>query len=147
MLTFFSNTLSRHIQFVEVEQLDKPQMEAFHAELCEVVGALNTVLTEAKDKERASGVATDPNWLHKVNTKKRIALKFATEAHSRLHGGSTEEQRRHYAQLYKQRLRAILVEELGEADLQDIEQEAVQAAKAEYRTWIESTKQPLWFVP
>ena len=79
MLTFFSNSLSRHVQFDQLEALDKEQLSAFHAELCETVGMLNTVITDAKNKERASGVPVDPDWLHRVSTKKRIALKFATE--------------------------------------------------------------------
>ena len=147
MLTFFSNSLSRHVQFDQLEALDKEQLSAFHAELCETVGMLNTVITDAKNKERASGVPVDPDWLHRVSTKKRIALKFATEAHSRIHGGTTIEQRQKYEELYKQRLRAILVEEFGENELQEIEQEAMHAAKTDYRTWVETTKQPMWFVP
>jgi len=147
MLTFFSNSLSRHVQFDQLEALNKEQLSLFYTELCETVGTLNAVLTEAKSKERASGVPMDPDWLHRVSTKKRIALKFATEAHSRIHGGTTIEQRQKYEELYKQRLRAILVEEFGENELQEIEQEAMQAAKTDYRTWVETTKQPMWFVP
>lgn len=147
MLTFFSNSLARHVTFEQLAELSKPHLEQFHAELCETVSTLNTVLTEAKTKERASGVPLDGDWFHRVNTKKRIALKFATEAHSRMQGGTTVTQRQRYDELYRQRLRAILVEEFGEAELQEIEKEAVQAAKADYRTWIESTKQTMWFVP
>jgi hypothetical protein len=147
MLKFFSNVLSVEVEFERIGSLTKQELEAFHDELSEMVTTLNSVLTEAKAKERASGVPLNGDWLHRVNTKKRIALKFATEVHSCLQGGTTVEQRSEYDRIYKAQLRAILLEEFGEAGLQELEQEVLDKARAAYQTWIDSTKQRMWFVP
>jgi hypothetical protein len=147
MLKFFSNVLSVEVEFERIGSLTKHELEVFHDELSEMVTTLNSVLTEAKAKERASGVPLNGDWLHRVNTKKRIALKFATEVHSCLQGGTTVEQRSEYDRIYKAQLRAILLEEFGEAGLQELEQEVLDKARAAYQTWIDSTKQRMWFVP
>ena len=147
MLKFFSTVLSVEVEFERIGSLTKHELEAFHDELSEMVTTLNSVLTEAKTKERASGVPLNSDWLHRVNTKKRIALKFATEVHSCLQGGTTVEQRSEYDRIYKAQLRAILLEEFGEAGLQELEQEVLDKARAAYQTWIDSTKQRMWFVP
>ena len=147
MLKFFSNSLSREVEFDAVASLNSPDLETLHEELKEVVNTLNDVVTGAKSKERASGIPMDPNWMHRVNTKKRIALKFATEVHSRLNGGSTVEQRAEYRRIYDAKFRAMLLEEFGEEELQQIERELVDASKEIYKQWIESTGQRMWFVP
>lgn len=147
MLKFFSNALSAEIEFEKLDQLSKADMEAFHSELALMVTTLSTVLGEAKLKASASGVPLDEHWLHRVNTKKRIALKFATELNSRLQGGTTVEQRTEYERIYKAQFRAILLEEFGEAALLEIEQEVLDKARAAYQDWIVSTKQRAWFIP
>jgi hypothetical protein len=147
MITFFSNALSAEVEFDKLDQLDHEQLQSFHDELRDIVIALNRVVTDAKAKEQVSGIPLDANWLHKVNTKKRIALKFAAEANSRLQGGSTLNQRVEYERIYKERYRKMLVEEFGEEELQSIEREIVDEAREEYKKWIASTGQRMWFIP
>lgn len=147
MLTFFSNSLSKQLVFDELQGLSEADLKVFHDEIGQVVSTLNTVITEAKTKERASGVPLDANWLHKVNTKKRIALKFATEANSLLQGGTTVSQRAAYDRIYRDQFRATLLEEFEEAELRELEQEVLAKARATYQAWIDSTKQRCWFVP
>lgn len=147
MLKFFSNALSTEVEFEKLDQLSRADMEAFHAELSEMVTTLSGVVGEAKIKAAASGVPLDEHWLHRVNTKKRITLKFATELNSRLQGGTTVEQRAEYDRIYRAQFRAILLEEFGEAALLEIEQEVLDKARAAYQDWIASTKQRVWFIP
>lgn len=147
MLKFFSNALSKEIGFEQISDLQPCDLEPFHAELCEVVSALNAVVTDAKSKERASGVPVNADWMHRVNTKKRIALKFATEVNSRLHGGTTVDQRAAYDRIYREQFRATLLEEFSESELREIEQEVLDKARAAYQAWIDSTKQRMWFIP
>lgn len=147
MLKFFSNALSTEVEFEKLDQLSRADMEAFHAELSEMATTLSGVIGEAKLRASASGVPLDDHWLHRVNTKKRITLKFATELNSRLQGGTTVEQRAEYDRIYRTQFRAILLEEFGEAALQEIEQEALDKARAAYQGWIDSTKQRAWFIP
>lgn len=147
MLTFFSNALSKDVSFDALADLSREQMESFHNELSEVVAALNEVVTTAKNKEAASGIPVDGNWLHRVNTKKRIAIKFATELYSQLHGGTTQIQRAQYKRIYKEQFRLALLEEFGEEELQGLEREVLEKTRAIYQNWIDSTQQSLWFVP
>jgi hypothetical protein len=147
MLTFFSNSLSRQLTFEELKSLGEDDLKLFHEEVSQVVSTLNAVVNEAKAKERASGIALDANWLHKVNTKKRIALKFATEANSLIHGGTTVSQRAAYDRIYRAQFRATLLEEFDEAELRELEQEVLVKARAAYQAWIDSTNQRCWFVP
>ena len=147
MLTFFSNSLSRQLTFQELSGLDEADLKAFHEEISQVIGTLSCVVNEAKAKERASGVALDATWLHRVNTKKRIALKFATEANSLLQGGTTVSQRAAYDRIYREQFRATLLEEFEEAELRELEQEVLTKARATYQAWIASTNQQCWFVP
>jgi hypothetical protein len=147
MLTFFSNALSTEVEFDKLRELSDLELMEFHKELSDVVAALSDAVTEAKAKERSSGIPLDQNWLHKIGTKKRIALKFATEAHSLRQGGTTVLQRSEYDRIYRAQFRAMLVEEFGEAELREIEQEVLDKARAAYQAWIESTGQRKWFVP
>lgn len=147
MPTFFSNFLSKQLTFEDLSSLEEADLKVFHEEVSQVISTLDAVVSEAKAKERASGIALDANWLHKVNTKKRIALKFSTEAYSLIHGGTTVSQRAAYHRIYKAQFRATLLEEFDEAELQALEQEVLAKARATYQAWIDSTKQRCWFVP
>lgn len=147
MLTFYSASLLKDIPYDSLGDLDKTQLEAFHRELLNAVQALDRVLTDAKARERVSGIACDPHWLHRVQTKKRIALKFATEVNSRLNGGSTVEQRSEYERIYKAVFRKFMVDEFGEEELAVIEQELLTDARAKYAKWIAETNQRMWFIP
>ena len=129
MLTFFSNSLSKQLTFEYLSKLDEADLKVFHEEVSQVVSTLTAVVSEAKAKERASGIALDANWLHKVNTKKRIALKFATEANSLLQGGTTVSQRAAYDRIYRDQFRATLLEEFEEAELRELEQEVLAKAQ------------------
>lgn len=147
MLKFFSDVLSAEIEFDALDQLSRSDMELLHNELSEMVTTLNDAVSDAKAKAAVSGVPLDKHWLHRINTKKRIVLKFATEVNSKLHGGTTVEQRAEYDRIYKAQYRAILVEEFGEDTLLEIEQEVLDKARATYHEWIASTKQRVWFIP
>ncbi|NBS69076.1 hypothetical protein EBT31_09200 [bacterium] len=147
MLRFFSNALSTEIEFEKLDQLSNADLETLHKELSELVTTLSSAVSDAKAKAAASGVPLDPHWLHRINTKKRITLKFATEINSRLQGGTTVEQRAEYDRIYRAQFRAILLEEFGEEELLEIEQEVLDKARAAYHDWIASTKQRAWFVP
>lgn len=147
MLKFFSNALSNEVTLEQLSGLAPEQLESLHGGLKEIVSALDQAVEDAKVKQRASGVPLDANWLHRVSTKKRIVLKFATETHSLLQGGTTIAQRTTYDRLYKAKFREALVEEFGEEELADLEREVLESARTAYREWIESTGQRMWFVP
>jgi hypothetical protein len=146
-VTFFSNALCKSIGLDEVHTLTREQLDEFHAELLEVVEALDRTVTDAHVKAKASGIPADRNWLHRIGTKKRIALKFATEVKSRMEGGSTLQQRSEYDRIFKAKFRAVLEEEFGEAELVELEREVATAAKQEYKQWIAKTAQRMWYVP
>lgn len=147
MLKFFSSALSAEVEFEKLGELSREDMKLLHDEMCAMVTTLSSVIAEAKAKAAVSGVPLDENWLHRINTKKRITLKFATELNSKMQGGTTVEQRAEYDRIYRAEFRAILLEEFGEAALQEIEQEALDKARATYQAWIDSTKQRAWFIP
>jgi hypothetical protein len=147
MYTFFSNAMSRTVTLEDLESINPTTLCEFHAELKQVVSSLDDVITTAKNKEKATGIAVNSDWLHKVNHKKRIALKFAAEVHSRLNGGSAAEQREQYKRIYKQQLRLAMIEEFGEAELAEFEKEVLDKAKDLYHAWVKETDQGLWFVP
>lgn len=147
MVKFDSSTLMREVDLGEVNALPKEQLTEFHAELRSVVDALTDALNGAKEKARLSGVPLDETWKHRVMTKRRIALKFATEANACLQGGSSVMQRLEYDRIYKARFRAMLVEEFGEAELQEIEQEILDASRKQYDAWLAATQQHKWFIP
>lgn len=147
MLTFCSSVLSRDVKFDEVAKLSDSQLEAFHVELKAIAQSLSNSLNEIKDEEKLTGIPHDADWMHRIVTKKRIALKFAAEVHARLQGGSTAEQREAYQRIYAHTFRGMLVEEFGEEELQGMEREAALHAIKEYTDWIDSTDQRMWFTP
>lgn len=147
MIRFISDSLGRNVMFDDISKLSGDELERFHKELQSTATALNDVLSEAKEREHSTGIPPAADWLHRVTTKKRIVLRFAAEVNSRLHGGSTVEQRAAFDRMYRARFRAMLVEEFGEAELAEIEQEILAAAKDDYRAWIAKTNQQMWFVP
>lgn len=146
-LTFTSQALATDVRFDELGNLEQAALSTLHGELTELITTLDGVLTDAKNKARASGVPLNEHWIHKVTTKKRIALKFATEIYSRLNGGTTVSQRSEYDRIYKNVFAAMMVEEFGEDGWKEVQQEAVEAARKQYQAWIAETKQTCWFVP
>lgn len=147
MLTFCSEVLSKSVKFDDIAKLSETQLEAFHVELKAIAQSLSSSLNEIKEEEKLTGVPHDADWVHRIVTKKRIALKFAAEVHARLQGGSTTEQRAAYQRIYQHTFRGMLVEEFGEAELLGMEREAAEHAIQEYATWIDSTNQRMWFTP
>jgi hypothetical protein len=147
VLTLYSEKLRRDVLFSEIGDLDQDELKAFHDELIVVAKALESAVAEAQEKYRVSGVPLSNDWLHRVNTKKRIVLKFASEVNSQQHGGSTVKQRIEYDKIYKAKFRAMLEEEFGAAELREIERQLVAEAKAEYHAWLSKTKQHAWFIP
>jgi hypothetical protein len=85
--------------------------------------------------------------MHRITTKKRIALKFAAEVNSAKNGGSARDQLNQYNKIFKVKFREILSKEFSEEELREIELEAVDAARKEYEAWIAKTGQKLWYVP
>ena len=147
MLTFFSQRLVRTIGFEEIASLTEDEAEQFHTELKLTIYDLENVLAEATAKEKVTGIAIDEHWRHRVGTKRRIALKFASELHSKLHGGTTVPQRVEYERIYRSKFRAMLEKEFGPTELVEIEAEIATEAKAEYRGWLDKTGQHAWFAP
>lgn len=147
MINFYSDKLAKRIAFDEVQQLSREELKTFHDELVLIVKALENTILDANQKQSASGIPLSQDWLHRVNTKKRIALKFAAEANSRLSGGSTIEQRAKYETIYRDKFRAMLEEEFGPDVLKQIERELIDEARSAYREWIAETNQTMWFVP
>jgi len=147
VLTFFSNALSDNIEFRKLSELSDAELADFNAELSTVVEALDKAVADAKATARSTGVPVDSDWLHRVGTKKRIALKFSAEILSLRQGGTTTAQKAEYERIYKALYRAMLLEEFGEVELKEFEQEVLDKARAAYQTWIESTGQRTWYAP
>lgn len=147
MVTFFSQRLVKTIGFEEISSLTAEEAEQFHTELKLTIYDLENVLAEATSKEKVTGIPIDEHWRHRVATKRRIALKFASELHSKLHGGTTVPQRVEYERIYRSKFRAMLQEEFGPTALAKIESEIAAEAKQEYRDWLDKTGQHAWFSP
>lgn len=147
MIIFYSDKLAKRVDFDEVQQLSRDELKTFHDELVLVVKALENTIVDANQKQSASGIPLSQDWLHRVNTKKRIALKFAAEVNSRLNGGSTIEQRAKYEAIYKDKFRAMLEDEFGPDVLKEIERELIDESRSAYKEWIAQTGQTMWFVP
>lgn len=146
-LKFFSNSLCRDVLLTELGGLTKDQLADLHKELAAVVVALDATVQEAHSKASASGIPADKNWLHRIATKKRIALKFAAEAHSQLQGGTTIEQREEYERIYRAKLRTVLENEFGKQEYRELEREVRKFAVEQYKQWIAQTNQRAWYQP
>lgn len=147
MLTFFSQRLVRTVGFEEISNLNEDEATQFHTELKLVIYDLEAVLAEAAAKEKVTGIPIDEHWRHRVATKRRIALKFASELHSKLHGGTTVPQRVEYERMYRAKFRAMLEKEFGPAELAEIEAEIASETKKEYHDWLDKTGQHAWYAP
>lgn len=146
-LTFHSDALNRTVQFDQVGNLEQEDLKVFHKELTGIVQSLEGVISTAKQRERASGVPVNQDWLHRVTTKRRVALKFASEAFSQLNGGTTVKQRIEYDKIYRIKLREFLEAEFDADELAQIDRDLIAATKKEYSAWLENTNQRMWFVP
>lgn len=146
MITFYSEALTQNIEFDKIGELSKQELRFFHGELLQTVHSLEESIKSAKVKEARTNLPTDANWMHRINTKRRIASKFAAEVLSQLQGGSATAQRAEYDKFYKAELDALLEFEFGE-ELPAIRQELLEKAQAAYQGWIEETGQTMWFVP
>ena len=147
MITFHSDALNRTVQFDQVGSLNEEELRLFHEELTSVVKTLDDVIFSAKQKEKASGVPVSSDWVHRVTTKRRVALKFATEAYSQLHGGTTVQQRIEYDKIYRIKLREFLESEFEADELAEIDKELISESRKAYEAWIQKTNQRMWFVP
>ena len=147
MLNFFSQRLVRTIRFEEIANLTEDETEQFHTELKLTIYDLENVLAEAIAKQKVTGIPIDEHWRHRVGTKRRIALKFASELHSKLHCGTTVPQLVEYERIYRSKFRAMLEKEFGPTELKEIEAEIATEAKREYRDWLDKTGQHAWFAP
>lgn len=147
MITFTSEFLSRSVPIDQIQSLSKEELEGFHVELKATIASIDEALSKASVKQEASGVPFSSAWMHRITTKKRIALKFAAEVNSAKSGGSAQEQLNQYNKIFKVKFREILSKEFSEEELREIELEAVDAARKEYDAWIAKTGQKLWYVP
>lgn len=147
MVTFFSEALHQVVVFDRITELSRDEMQTFQAELRQIVSQLDDAIAKEKQNAQLSGIPVNADWLHRITTKRRIALKFATELGSQLQGGTTLKQRAEYEQIYRAKLRAFLEAEFGVTELEEIERELVQESKKEYAAWIEKTNQRMWFLP
>jgi hypothetical protein len=147
MITFSSETLHKVVVFDEVSKLSRQDLVDFHEELKSVVAVLDQVIETNNKRADLSGIPANADWMHRINTKRRIALKFAVEVGSQLKGGTTVHQRAEYEKIYKAKFRKFLEEEFGVTELEEIEQEIVAESKKEYVGWIEKTGQQMWFLP
>lgn len=147
MVRFFSNKLNREIRIELVSKMKPDELKLFHEELKYVIASLTDTINEANERKQATGVDVDSGWLHRVTTKRRIAMKFAHECSTVGQGGSALGQQQVYERMYSSKFRALLVEEFGEEELAAIEREITEAATVDYKAWLTSTKQKMWYVP
>lgn len=147
MVRFFSNKLNREIRIELVSKMKPDELKLFHDELKYVIASLTDTINEANERKQATGVDGDVDWLHRVTTKRRIAMKFAHECSTVGQGGSALDQQQVYERMYSSKFRALLVEEFGEEELAAIEREITEAATVDYKAWLTSTKQKMWYVP
>jgi|SanBayMetagenome_1026888.scaffolds.fasta_scaffold00568_6 hypothetical protein len=147
MVRFYSNKLNREIAIAVVSKMKPDEVKVFHEELKYVIESLTDTINEANERKKATGADVDSDWLHRVTTKRRIAMKFAHECSTVSQGGSTLDQQLVYERMYRSKFRALLVEEFGEEELAAIEREITEAATAEYKAWLQTNKQQMWYVP
>lgn len=147
MVRFFSNKLNREIRIEHVPQLNRNDLQVFHSELKTVVEDLTNTINEANERKQTVGLSVDSDWLHRVSTKRRIALKFVSECYIVLKGGSTANQRQVFERIYRSKFRDMLEEEFGKEELAAIEAEITAESTTEYVAWLTSTNQSMWFKP
>jgi len=150
MLTFNSQYLQRQIEISEIHDLELEDCLGFHVELTMAIQGMDDGIQEAHRLERDAGVLYDKDWMHRARKKRRITLSFATEAKRRLlklegvegcelrkKQGYYDAQREKFLRFRQERTDALLREELLPGVLEEIQNEAHEAAEADLRAWLE----------
>lgn len=150
MLTFNSQYLERQVEITEIHELDLEECREFHVELTMAIQAIDDGIGEAHRLEREAGVLYDKDWMHRARKKRRITLAFAAEAKRRLlklegvegsdlrkRQGYYDAQREKFIRLRQERTDALLREELMPGVLEEIYNEAHEAAEADFKAWLE----------
>ncbi len=150
-LIFPSRELDRQIPLREVWGLELEDARQLHVELTMAVQGLDDSIQEAQRLEHDAGIPFDRDWMHKARKKRRITIMFASETRRRLfklegiediktRKSLYEKQRDRFHQMRHDRLREALKEELGPGVLEEIEDEAHEAAEGDFAAWLKREK-------
>jgi hypothetical protein len=160
-LTFRSLELKREVLIDEVHQFELDDARRFHVELTMAIQAIDDSLMEAHRLQEEAGVPCDIDWMHKARKKRRITIAFASEVKRRLMklegvGGMDlirqrrsryDAQRDRFQVMRHDKLRELLKEELGPGVLEEIENEAHEAAEEEFKKWLAAHGYEQEYVP
>jgi hypothetical protein len=124
-LTFTSRALNRVVTLGDIARLSAAELRDLHAELTMAVQAMDEKVQETKELERASGIAADEDWLHRVKKKRRVCVALAAQVNQALSAGNSS-----FEYVYRFKFEQLLLEELGEEALREIKGEAMQFALA-----------------
>ncbi len=133
----------------DVHDLELDEARRFHTELTLAVQGMDDAIREAQRLEHDAGIPFDRDWMHKARKKRRITIAFAGEAKRRLlkleglegadirqKRSAYESQRAKFQIMRHDRLRDLLKDELGPGVLEEIEQEAHEAAEKDFDLWL-----------
>jgi hypothetical protein len=126
-LTFTSRALNRVVNLADIARLTAAELRELHAELTMAVQAMDEKVQETKELERASGIAADEDWLHRVKKKRRVCVTLAAQVNQALNCGNSS-----FEYVYRFKLEQLLLEELGDDTLREIKSEAMQFALASH---------------
>jgi hypothetical protein len=126
-LTFTSRALDRVVTLADIARLKPTELRELHAELTMAVQAMDEKVQETKELERASGIAADEDWLHRVKKKRRVCVTLAAQVNQALSTGESS-----FEYVYRFKLEELLLEELGDETLREIKGEAMQFALASH---------------
>lgn len=149
-LTFRSHEFGRDVALEEVYELGLEDARRFHVELTMAVQGMDDAIMQALRLENDAGMPFDRDWMHKTRKKRRITIAFASEAKRRLmklegfeplkRQSLCDAQRAKFQVLRHDRLRELLKEELGPGVLEEIENEAHEAAEKQFKAWLAENK-------
>lgn len=145
-LTFRSHEFNRDVAIDEVYEMGLDDARKFHVELTMAVQGLDDAIMQALRLDNDAGIRFDRDWMHKTRKKRRITIAFASETRRRLmklegfeplkRQSIYDAQRVKFQVLRHDKLRELLKEELGPGVLEEIENEAHEAAEEAFKTWL-----------
>jgi hypothetical protein len=150
-LIFPSRELDRQITLKQIWDMELDEVRQLHVELTMAVQGMDDAIQEAQRLEYDAGIPFDRDWMHKARKKRRITIVFASEARRRLfklegiedlkvRKSLYEKQRERFQQFRHDRLREMLKEELGPGVLEEVENDAHEAAEADFQGWLKREK-------
>jgi hypothetical protein len=145
MITFYSQHFQKEYTPETVKDLSPDDAWIVHSEVVRTITELDEAL------ENAIGPTYTEQWKHKVKTKRRICIVFREKLGLCLSPGRVQvegwRQERRFRRAFDEKMRAILEKEFEDDEVKQIFKDCHEAAKEDYRFWLESNKYEPVFIP